>query len=63
MTADASDLTIGILSLRSSEESKAIPNVIRDLGYGTEWLREENAAIEIEGGKARPEPPVCVGTR
>jgi len=57
-TPDTSDLTIGVLSLHESKESKAILNAIDDLGYGTEWLREENVAIEIEDREARLEPPV-----
>jgi RimK family alpha-L-glutamate ligase len=54
------DITVGVLSLHNSKETKAILNAVDDLGYGTEWLREENTAVEIEDGVARLEPDVDV---
>lgn len=52
--------TVGVLSLHSSKESKAILNAVDDLGFGTEWLRAENAVIEIEDGEVQLEPDVDV---
>ncbi len=51
---------MGVLSLHSSKETKAILNAIEDLGYGAEWLRQENTAIEIDDGAVSLEPDVDV---
>jgi RimK family alpha-L-glutamate ligase len=58
MTDD--ELTIGVLSLHSSKESKAILNAADDLGFGTEWLRPENLVIDIDDGVATLEPDVDI---
>jgi len=58
--ADSADLTVGVLSLHNSKETKAILNAVADLGYGTEWLRAENTAVDIRDGVARLEPDVDV---
>lgn len=55
-----SEPTVGVLSLHRSKETKAILNAVDDLGYGTEWLRAENLAVEIESGEPRLEPVVDV---
>jgi len=57
---DAADLTVGVLGLHSSKETKAILNAVEDLGYGTEWLRRENTVVSIEDGDLRIEPDVDV---
>lgn len=54
------DLTVGVLSLHSSKESKAILNAVDDLGYGTEWLRSENTTVDITDGTATLEPDVDI---
>jgi RimK family alpha-L-glutamate ligase len=57
---DGGETTVGVLSLHNSKESKAILNAVDDLGYGTEWLRAENLAVEIEDGEPRLEPEVDI---
>jgi RimK family alpha-L-glutamate ligase len=53
-------LTVGVLSLHSSKESKAILNAVDGLGYDTEWLRGENTVVEIDDGEVRLEPDVDI---
>jgi RimK family alpha-L-glutamate ligase len=61
MTAEtADDITVGVLALHNSKESKAILNAVDAMGYGTEWLRTENTAVAIEDGVARLEPDVDI---
>ena len=57
---DAGMPTVGVLSLHNSRETKAILNAVDELGYGTEWLRAENTAVEVENGEPRLEPAVDV---
>ena len=54
------DLTLGVLSLHNSKETKAILNAAAALGYGTEWLRRENTVVEVEAGRPRLHPEVDV---
>ncbi|QLD87225.1 RimK family alpha-L-glutamate ligase [Natronomonas halophila] len=56
----SSDITVGVLSLHSSKESKAILNAADALGYDTEWLRAENTSIGIEDGEVTLEPDVDI---
>ncbi|WP_336133463.1 RimK family alpha-L-glutamate ligase [Natronomonas amylolytica] len=56
----SSDITVGVLSLHSSKESKAILNAADALGFDTEWLRAENASIGIEDGDVTLEPDVDI---
>ena len=56
----ASDPTVGVLSLHSSKESKAILNAADALGFDTEWLRGENTVVDIEDGEVRLEPEVDI---
>ncbi len=58
MTADS--VTVGVLALHVSKESKAILNAVEDLGHEPVWLREENTAISIEDGDVSVEPDVDV---
>jgi len=51
---------VGVLSLHTSKETKAICNAIEDLGHDPVWLREENLAVSIEGGEVALEPEVDV---
>ena len=55
-----SDPTVGVLSLHSSKESKAILNAVDGLGYDTEWLRGENTVVDIQDGEVRLEPEVDI---
>lgn len=58
MTADA--VTVGVLSLHNSKETKAILNAIDELGHTPVWLRQENTAISIRNGHVSLEPDVDV---
>jgi RimK family alpha-L-glutamate ligase len=53
-------VTVGVLSLHVSKESKAILNAVEDLGHDTEWLRSENIVVEIEDGDVTLEPDVDI---
>jgi RimK family alpha-L-glutamate ligase len=57
---DAEDVTLGVLSLHNSKESKAILNAAEELGFGTAWLREETIAVDVANGEATLEPAVDV---
>ena len=59
MTDDA-PVTVGVLSLHNSKETKAILNAVGDLGHDPAWLREENLAVSVEGGVVSLEPDVDV---
>ncbi|WP_312909240.1 ATP-grasp domain-containing protein [Natronosalvus caseinilyticus] len=59
MTA-ADSVTVGVLSLHTSKESKAILNAVEELGHETAWLREENTAISVDDGSVTLEPDVDV---
>ena len=52
--------TVGVLSLHSSKETKAILNAVAGLGYDTAWLRGENTAVEINDGAVTLEPDVDI---
>ena len=58
MTEDP--VRVGVLSLHTSKETKAICNAIEALGHEPEWLRRENAAVSIEDGDVTIEPDVDV---
>ncbi len=53
-------VTVGVLSLHTSKESKAICNAIDDLGHHPEWLRGENTTISVKEGSVILEPAVDV---
>ena len=53
-------VTVGVLSFHNSKESKAILNAVEALGHDTEWLREENLVLRVEGSGASLEPDVDV---
>lgn len=54
------DPTIGVLSLHTSKETKAILNAIEALGYRGEWLTTGNLEFEITGNGVAFEPDVDV---
>jgi|GEM_PF-76747 len=57
--ATASDpVRVGVLSLHTSKETKAICNAIEALGHEPVWLRAENLAVSIEAGEVSLEPEV-----
>ncbi|OVE85648.1 RimK family alpha-L-glutamate ligase [Natronolimnobius baerhuensis] len=58
--AVADPVTVGVLSLHTSKETKAILNAVEALGHETEWLRAENTSISIDGGTVVLEPDVDV---
>jgi len=53
-------VTVGVLSLHVSKESKAILNAVEDLGHRTAWLRGENTSVDIRDGEVALEPNVDV---
>ncbi|QLG50523.1 RimK family alpha-L-glutamate ligase [Natrinema halophilum] len=53
-------VTVGVLSLHTSKETKAILNAVEDLGHDTEWLRAENTSISVTDGSPVLEPSVDV---
>ncbi len=58
--AENDSVSVGVLSLHNSKESKAILNAVEDLGHKPEWLRRENTAISVEGGELVVEPSVDI---
>ncbi|WP_019991634.1 RimK family alpha-L-glutamate ligase [Natronorubrum tibetense] len=53
-------VTVGVLSLHTSKETKAILNAVEGLGHETEWLRSENTSISVSDGSVVLEPDVDV---
>ncbi|WP_114575631.1 RimK family alpha-L-glutamate ligase [Saliphagus sp. LR7] len=51
---------VGVLSLHTSKETKAICNAVEDLGHRAEWLRAENTTVRIGEGGVALEPEVDV---
>ncbi|ELY70045.1 RimK family alpha-L-glutamate ligase [Natrinema versiforme] len=58
--AVADPVTVGVLSLHTSKETKAILNAVEDLGHDSEWLRAENTSISVRDGSPVLEPDVDV---
>ncbi|WP_049926032.1 RimK family alpha-L-glutamate ligase [Halopiger goleimassiliensis] len=58
--AVADPVTVGVLSLHTSKETKAICNAIDALGHDCEWLRTENTTISVTDGSVVLEPEVDV---
>ncbi|MFD1645028.1 RimK family alpha-L-glutamate ligase [Haloarchaeobius litoreus] len=56
----SSPVTVGVLSLHSSKESKAICNAIEELGHEPEWLRTENTSVRVGPDGATLKPDVDV---
>ncbi|MFC7135252.1 MULTISPECIES: RimK/LysX family protein [Salinibaculum] len=57
---DEGSVTVGVLGLHSSKETKAILNAVEALGHGTEWYRRANTAISVEDGDLTLEPDVDI---
>mgnify|MGYP000194574701 CR=1 FL=1 len=57
---DDGPVTVGVLSLHNSKETKAILNAVEDLGHEPAWLRKENLAVRIQDGTVSLEPDVDV---
>ena len=53
-------VSIGVLSLHNSKETKAILNTIDALGHEGHWLRTDSLVVEITDNEARLEPDVDV---
>lgn len=53
-------VTVGVLSLHTSKETKAILNAVEALGHDTEWLRTENTSVTVTDGSVSIEPSVDV---
>ncbi|WP_336002721.1 RimK family alpha-L-glutamate ligase [Halorientalis halophila] len=58
--ADSSGITVGVLSLHTSKESKAICNAVAALGHEAVWLRASNTAVDVRDGRATLEPDADV---
>ncbi len=56
----ADPVTVGVLSLHTSKETKAILNAVEALGHDTEWLRAENTSVHVADGSVVVEPDVDV---
>ena len=57
---DESAVRVGVLSLHTSKETKAILNAVEDLGHQPVWLRKENTAIAIKDSEVSIEPEVDI---
>ncbi|WP_123539202.1 putative ATP-dependent zinc protease [Halosimplex salinum] len=58
--ATSDSVSVGVLSLHNSKETKAILNAVEALGHDPEWLRHENTTLRIEGSEPVLEPEVDV---
>ncbi|MFB6140533.1 MAG: ATP-grasp domain-containing protein [Halosimplex sp.] len=53
-------VSVGVLSLHNSKETKAILNAVEALGHDPEWLRHENTTVRIEDSSVTLRPDVDV---
>lgn len=53
-------ITVGVLSLHNSKETKAILNAVKDLGHEPVWLRQENSTIRIDSNHVQPNPSIDI---
>ena len=58
--SESEQVTVGVLSLHTSKETKAICNAVEALGHRPEWLRRENTTISVEEGSVTLDPAVDV---
>ncbi|WP_290814626.1 RimK family alpha-L-glutamate ligase [Halovivax sp.] len=58
--SEADEVTVGVLSLHNSKETKAICNAVEGLGHRPQWLRTDNTTISVEEGSVTLDPPVDV---
>ncbi|MFB6135268.1 MAG: RimK/LysX family protein [Halobacteriaceae archaeon] len=57
---NAESVSVGVLSLHNSKESKAILNAVDALGHEGLWMRRENSSVDVADGRLRVEPDVDV---
>ncbi|MFP4591078.1 MAG: ATP-grasp domain-containing protein [Halobacteriales archaeon] len=53
-------VTVGVLSLHTSKETKAILNAVDALGHRPVWLRRDNIGVHLTGGAVDLSPDVDV---
>ncbi|APE95066.1 ATP-grasp domain-containing protein [Halodesulfurarchaeum formicicum] len=53
-------VSVGVVSLHNSKETKSILNTVNALGHEGHWLRQNNLVVEIEDGQATLEPDVDI---
>jgi RimK family alpha-L-glutamate ligase len=53
-------VSVGVLSLHNSKETKAIVNAVEDLGHDGVWLRDHNLTVDVTNDGATLEPDVDV---
>ena len=53
-------ISVGVLSLHTSKETKAILNAIESLGHEPHWLRRDTIEVSIEDGDISLEPDVDI---
>ncbi|MFB6072405.1 MAG: RimK/LysX family protein [Halobacterium sp.] len=53
-------VSVGVLSLHNSKETKAIVNAVEALGHRGVWLREDNLCVDVEDGSVTMDPDVDV---
>lgn len=53
-------VSVGVLSLHTSKETKAILNAVEALGHEPHWLRKDTIEVTIEDGSVVIDPPVDV---
>ncbi|QDX41620.1 RimK/LysX family protein [Salarchaeum sp. JOR-1] len=51
---------VGVLSLHTSKETKAILNAVEALGHESTWLREETLSVDVRDGEVTLDPDVDV---
>ncbi|GGL53651.1 ATP-grasp domain-containing protein [Halocalculus aciditolerans] len=54
------DVRVGVLSLHTSRETKAILNAVEDLGHTGVWLRDDTISIDIADGEVSLSPDVDI---
>ena len=60
MSKSSKKINVGVLSLHTSRETKAILNAIDALGHDSTWIRRENVEIVIEGEEVKVKPDVDI---
>ncbi|MFB6132461.1 MAG: RimK/LysX family protein [Halanaeroarchaeum sp.] len=53
-------VSVGVLSLHTSKETKAIVNTVNELGHDGTWLRDDNLVVDVEDNRVTIEPNVDV---
>ncbi|WP_436935109.1 RimK family alpha-L-glutamate ligase [Halovenus marina] len=56
MGTESGPVTVGVLGLHNSKESKAILNAVEALGHDTAWFRRANTSVSIDDGAVTLEP-------